>query len=240
MPNSFVKCLKTYTWEIQLWEKLLYFPHKPLFWTIHSCWNCTVSLVITEMHYNRLGQQDGKDPSEYSISIINLLDKVSAPCRISEYIMSSLISHHHAKILIGIKQKQMAEKWWGEFKHPGYKMDQKGWIWGAGYEVQESRIILCITLFLHSFNKPSTNFQFVCAITDGERLESLGCRMVLPRFLASWMYFCIGRENGHRQKCKWDYMAKRKRYIYFYNPHLWSEEESISSFRKGPFFSQHY
>lgn len=80
------------------------------------------------MCYNRLGQQDGKDPSEYSISIINLLDKVSAPCRISEYIISSLISHHHAKILIGIKQKQMAEKWRGEFKHPGYKMVQKGWI----------------------------------------------------------------------------------------------------------------
>lgn len=57
------------------------------------------------MCYNRLGQQDGKDPSEYSIPIINLLDKVSAPCRISEYIISSLISHHHAKILIGIKQK---------------------------------------------------------------------------------------------------------------------------------------
>lgn len=76
------------------------------------------------MCYNRLGQQDGKDPSEYSISIINLLDKVSAPCRISEYIISSLISHHHTKILIGIKQKQMAEKWRGEFKHPGYKMVQ--------------------------------------------------------------------------------------------------------------------
>lgn len=63
------------------------------------------------MSYNRLGQQDGKDPSEYSISIINLLDKVSALCRISEHILSSLISHHHAKILTGIKQKQMVERW---------------------------------------------------------------------------------------------------------------------------------
>lgn len=74
------------------------------------------------------------------------------------------------------------------------------WSRKDGYEVEESRIILCVTLFRHSFNKPSTNFQFVCAITDGERLESLGCRMVLPRFLASWMYFWIGGENGQTQK----------------------------------------
>lgn len=45
------------------------------------------------------------------------------------------------------------------------------------------------TLLRHSFSSPSTNFQLVWAITDGERLDSLGCRMVLPMFLASWMYF---------------------------------------------------
>lgn len=45
------------------------------------------------------------------------------------------------------------------------------------------------TLFLHSFSRPSTNFQLVWAMTEGDRLDSLGCLMVVPRFLASWMYF---------------------------------------------------
>ena len=46
-----------------------------------------------------------------------------------------------------------------------------------------------LTLLRHSFSRPYTNFQLVWAITDGERLDSLGWRMVLPIFLASWMYF---------------------------------------------------
>lgn len=46
------------------------------------------------------------------------------------------------------------------------------------------------TLFLHSFSSPSTNFQFVWAMTEGDRLDSFGWRMVVPRFRASWMYFC--------------------------------------------------
>lgn len=45
------------------------------------------------------------------------------------------------------------------------------------------------TLFLHSFSRPSTNFQLVWAMTEGDKLDSLGCLMVVPRFLASWMYF---------------------------------------------------
>lgn len=32
-------------------------------------------------------------------------------------------------------------------------------------------------------------------MTEGERLDSLGCRMVVPRFLASWMYFCNETER---------------------------------------------
>lgn len=187
------------------------------------------------MRYHTLGQQDGQDPSEYSISTTNLLAKVSAPCRISEHIISSLISHHHAKILIGIKQKQMAEKW------GGLNTLDTNWSRQDGYEVQDSRIILCITSFLHSFNKPSTNFQLVCAIPDGERLESLGCRMVLPRFLGFLDVFLQGgRKWTNRHKCKWDCLAERKRETYLYNPHLWSEEERISLSEKGPFYIQHY
>lgn len=52
-----------------------------------------------------------------------------------------------------------------------------------------------LTLLRHSFSRPSTNFQLVWAITDGERLESLGWRMVLPIFLASWMYFYIREKS---------------------------------------------
>lgn len=46
------------------------------------------------------------------------------------------------------------------------------------------------TLFLHSFSSPSTNFQLVWAMTEGDRLDSFGCLMAVPRFRASWMYFC--------------------------------------------------
>lgn len=190
-----------------------------------------VSLVITEMCYNRLGQWDAKDPSEYSISIINLLDKVPAPWRISEYIISSLISHHHAKILPGRKQKQMGEKWGGS-----NILDTK-WSRKDGYEEQESRIILCITLFRHSFNKPSTNFQFVCAITDGERLESLGCLMVLPRFLASWMYFCIGGENGQTHKAPSETAWPREKGKLIFITHTSGVRRKG---QKTPFYIHHY
>ena len=52
-----------------------------------------------------------------------------------------------------------------------------------------------LTLLRHSFSRPSTNFQLVWAITDGERLDSLGWRIVLPIVLASWMYFYIKQKN---------------------------------------------
>lgn len=101
----------------------------------------------------------------------------------------------------------MAEEW-------GSNILATKWSIKDGYEVQENRIILCITLFRHSFNKPSTNFQFVCAITDGERLDSLGCRIVLPRFLASWIYFCIGVENRQIQiKVQVRLLCQEKRVI---------------------------
>lgn len=45
------------------------------------------------------------------------------------------------------------------------------------------------TFILHSFNKPSTNFQLVCAITAGERSDNLGCLRFFPKLRASCIYF---------------------------------------------------
>lgn len=45
------------------------------------------------------------------------------------------------------------------------------------------------TFILHSFSNPSTNLELVCAMTAGERSDSLGCLRFLPRLRASCMYF---------------------------------------------------
>lgn len=49
-------------------------------------------------------------------------------------------------------------------------------------------------------------------MTEGERLDSLGCRMVVPRFLASWMYFCNETERtGSDRTGSWKDKAREDR-----------------------------
>lgn len=76
----------------------------------------------------------------FTFSIINLLDKVSAPCIISKYIISSRISHYHGKVFIGIKQKQMAEE-------GGSNILATKWSIKDGYEAQEKELFSALPYF---------------------------------------------------------------------------------------------
>lgn len=191
------------------------------------------------MCYNRLGQRDGKDPSEHSISIINLLDKVSAPRRISEYIISSLISHHHAKILIGIKQKQMAEKWGGgRFKHTGYKMVQKGWIWGA--REQNYSLYYLISAFLQqAFYKLP-----VCLCNYWWReVREFGLpngAAQIPGFLDVLLDWGRKRTNTDKSASETTWPREKGKLILITHTSGVRRKQSGPLFRKGPLYIQHY
>lgn len=79
-------------------------------------------------------------------------------------------------------------------------------------------IKLILTFILHSFSKPSTNFQLVWAMTAGERSDNLGCLRFFPRLRASCMYFYTKR-SGHRY---WRDQTHLQRFKHTHTSNCWN------------------